>query len=75
MCRANNVSHHNEYYVSAQDNPGFPKALAIPAAAGSAGFLLSFILSPFELIKVSNPIRRAPILCKAIFKILHCTSQ
>ncbi len=44
--------------VSAQDNPGFPKALAIPAAAGSAGFVLSFILSPFELIKVSNRTRR-----------------
>ena len=39
---------------AAQVNPDIPNALAIPAAAGSAGFVLSFILSPFELIKVSE---------------------
>ena len=42
---------------------------AVPAAAGVAGVVLSFVLSPFELVKVSSGLRMALVV------IFSCCQQ
>lgn len=53
------------HIVHSLQTPGELPSLtyAVPAAAGLAGVVLSFVLSPFELIKVSHVLHGSHSLC------------
>ena len=49
--------------------PSLP--FAVPVAAGVAGVVLSFVLSPFELIKVSLPVSCYQLTASLLPAVVH----